>query len=573
MSVLSNVDLKRILTQDEGIIILRRREANITGVGYDLTIGFIRDAVTGKTPETFIDKDNVTRYTLLAGHRYLVISKEFLYLSPQYMATLHSRGSYALKGIIVTSTTVDPNYAGCITGSLFNCSPDDIHIKKENQFATMVFHKLCTPTNTYLQINERGNPKDTQETFHGRYPNIHPDACDAGDAYYGHVRKALEPEFIDALKRMYQKIKLNTESNEQTHVSEEKTAKTETPPKNASEDSVQKSKKIMKVTFLIGNGFDLSVGLNTSYKAFFTHYINNYPDDLLAEQINRDMDNWSDLELALGRFTGKISPITKDKFWDSEYNLENALAEYLQKETERIHLENTEISEKTENEMYRFLTGFYKKNQDEDIESLKRILEDASNVIEYSFITFNYTDTLEQCLNTLGKRVPSFASLPIASYKNQKALHIHGSIRDNTMVLGVNDENQIANADFREPDSKERLIKSDINESYGNTRKQDAQAVIENSSIICVFGMSLGETDQIWWQSIANWLRQDLSRELVIFSKKEGEFLVKKHTLQQERNIRNKFFDNGNIPVDVRRQIEKQIHVVINADLFHIRLV
>ena len=108
------------------------------------------------------------------------------------------------------------------------------------------------------------------------------------------------------------------------------------------------------------------------------------------------------------------------------------------------------------------------------------------------------------------------------------------------MVLGVNDENQIANADFREPDSKERLIKSDINESYGNTRKQDAQAVIENSSIICVFGMSLGETDQIWWQSIANWLRQDLSRELVIFSKKDREFLVKKHTLQQERNIRDR---------------------------------
>ena len=147
------------------------------------------------------------------------------------------------------------------------------------------------------------------------------------------------------------------------------------------------------------------------------------------------------------------------------------------------------------------------------------------------------------------------------------------------MVLGVNDENQIANADFREPDSKERLIKSDINESYGNTRKQDAQAVIENSSIICVFGMSLGETDQIWWQSIANWLRQDLSRELVIFSKKEGEFLVKKHTLQQERNIRNKFFDNGNIPVDVRtnrkadscsdqcRFVSYQVSVIVRRNL------
>lgn len=571
MAVLSDIDLKRILNDDDGIIILRRREKSITGLGYDLTIGFICDAATGKIPETFIDEDNVSRYTLLAGHRYLVISKEFVYLSSQYMATLHSRGSYALKGIIVTSTTVDPNYAGCITGSLFNCSAEDIHIKKSNQFVTMVFHRLCTPTNSFLTINERGNPMDTQETFHGRYPNIHPNACDAGDAYYGQVRKTVEPEFIEALKRIHQKVKKNTEANEKAQSSEEENYSKETPPQRDSEETAGENRKVIKITFLIGNGFDLNVGLKTRYSDFYAYYIKEHPDDLLAKKIGENMDGWSDLELALGQVTSQIEPQRKKEFWDSENNLEEELAKYLKSEMERIHLENKETRNKTESEVYRSLTGFCKKNQVEDIESLKNILEDGDILKEYSFISFNFTDTLEQCLDTLGERFPP---LHISFYNNQKVLHIHGSIRDCTMVLGVNDESQIANEDFRDRNSKDLLIKSYINNSYGTTRTEDARTIIDNSNIICIFGMSLGKTDQIWWQCIAEWLQQDHSRKLAIFSKEEGEFNVKKKTLQKEWEILERFFENGNISSEVRDNIqEDQIYVVINAELFCINLV
>ncbi len=78
MSVLSNIDIVNAMNEDEGIIIMNMRDKSITGLGYDLTIGFIRDADTGEEPETCADDSN--RYTLISGHRYLVISKEFVYI-------------------------------------------------------------------------------------------------------------------------------------------------------------------------------------------------------------------------------------------------------------------------------------------------------------------------------------------------------------------------------------------------------------------------------------------------------------------------------------------------------------
>ena len=62
MAVLSDVDLRKAIKEDEGIIIVNRREKSITAVGYDLTIGFICDADSGDIPETCETDEN--RYVL-----------------------------------------------------------------------------------------------------------------------------------------------------------------------------------------------------------------------------------------------------------------------------------------------------------------------------------------------------------------------------------------------------------------------------------------------------------------------------------------------------------------------------
>ena len=152
MSVLSNVDVEEIISSDKGILILNRKDdkkdKNLTGPGYDLRIGFICDADTGECP--FIDEEKESRYVLSPGKRYLIVSEEYIYLSGQYMATLHSRASYALKGLMIASTMVDPNYSGCIYSSLINVSGKEVFIKQHNAFATMVIHELRTLTATNL---------------------------------------------------------------------------------------------------------------------------------------------------------------------------------------------------------------------------------------------------------------------------------------------------------------------------------------------------------------------------------------------------------------------------------------
>lgn len=82
---------------------------------------------------------------------------------------------------------------------------------------------------------------------------------------------------------------------------------------------------------------------------------------------------------------------------------------------------------------------------------------------------------------------------------DKEILHIHGTTTSN-MVLGVNDKNQIANKELAENSLfRERLTKTEINNmSYGNTKIERACAVIDSSSVICIFGMSIGATDKMW---------------------------------------------------------------------------
>ena len=64
----------------------------------------------------------------------------------------------------------------------------------------------------------------------------------------------------------------------------------------------------MNITFLIGNGFDLNVGLATTYSAFLEEYAkpSDKDSDLLKyfkQKILKDAKMWSNAELAFGAAT------------------------------------------------------------------------------------------------------------------------------------------------------------------------------------------------------------------------------------------------------------------------------
>ena len=62
----------------------------------------------------------------------------------------------------------------------------------------------------------------------------------------------------------------------------------------------------MKLTYIIGNGFDLALGLKTSYKAFYAYYVESLKEKKNAalswfrDKIQSDKELWSDAEKAFG---------------------------------------------------------------------------------------------------------------------------------------------------------------------------------------------------------------------------------------------------------------------------------
>lgn len=59
------------------------------------------------------------------------------------------------------------------------------------------------------------------------------------------------------------------------------------------------------VTFIIGNGLDLSLGLRTTYKDFYKYVIAKKPktNNRIYAAINDDPESWGDFEARLGEYT------------------------------------------------------------------------------------------------------------------------------------------------------------------------------------------------------------------------------------------------------------------------------
>lgn len=243
MAVLGDIDFRKVIENDEGIIISNLREKSITAAGYDLTIGFICDADDGTLPELVSSETNepVRRYCLLPEHRYLIISREYVSFPAQYMATLHSRASYALKGIMLTSTTIDPNFEGFLYATLINCSHSEVYIKEHNQFATMVVHQILTPTDTDLQTNENGTPRDGQETLNAPFSNIDKNAVTLSKVYVTDELQKIKADHRAAQLRAAKKMQEKHDMAAHVQVLSEKEAQSEQCLRNLQEqmDSLQ----------------------------------------------------------------------------------------------------------------------------------------------------------------------------------------------------------------------------------------------------------------------------------------------------------------------------------------------
>lgn len=336
----------------------------------------------------------------------------------------------------------------------------------------------------------------------------------------------------------------------------------------------------MNITFLIGNGFDLNLGLNTKYSDFYPYFVAHASNNNMIKQwLTEDELFWADLEEQLGQKLKNVQKDEKEKFYEDKTELDSLLLEYLENEQKRVSYKGKE--KKIADELVRSLIAFANDLHETGRNSINATYKVFENeVFQYCFISFNYTDILDQIVN-----ITHELKSPIATHfyhgnprKNSinKLIHIHGTLNEE-MILGVNDVNQINNTFFKD-DSEflDTFIKKRMNDNIGQRKTEHAQELIDESHIICIFGMSIGNTDRMWWEEITDWLMQSVYNKLIIYYKGFNNELKKKfpsNIIRLNNKLKKEILEKGGKDMDDLNieDLKNRIFISYNSDIFNFK--
>lgn len=335
----------------------------------------------------------------------------------------------------------------------------------------------------------------------------------------------------------------------------------------------------MNITFLIGNGFDVGLGLRSKFSDYFPQYIEESKNkkgtlSALADEIASDKEEWSYFEKKMGEYTDKFTKTTITDYKAQIKDFEVSFIKYLQKEESLLRYDSSKILQVFE----KALMSFYKSNNlspgsTDTIANLFTHYNQTHYI--FNFISFNYTNTLEKCLAVFSDGIVSRRRVMGSEYLNkvEKIVHIHGT-KSNLPIMGVNDVSQIKNSELAKDNRFAKYIVKPLNIKANRTNNDKfAKDLIDNSQIVCIYGMSLGETDKNWWNIILRWLSGDAKRQLVIFSYDEKYSPSSQFDkLDKEDFIidtLNSYAQSIKIDVEALRE---RIHIAIHKNIFAINL-
>jgi hypothetical protein len=269
----------------------------------------------------------------------------------------------------------------------------------------------------------------------------------------------------------------------------------------------------MKI-MIIGNGFDLSLGLKTSYKDFiesnyFTSLLNQ--NNSLAIYLNekQEINNWVDIEKEITEYSKQIQD-DKSKVKNDFKELKNALIDYLKEAQEEEINQNSKAFEMMKNEI-----------SDTDM-----------------IYNFNYTNSVFHVAEILG-----------SSDIKSKHSFVHGSIENKNIIFGVEDNARINdNHIFLKKSSNINFAESSI------IRVLNSNSRNEKNNIV-LFRHSLGITDSSYFDSYFHSLTFEHNRsELKLYHFGEEAYddmmyIIDKYTSHNLTNFKHsnylKFIDSS----------------------------
>lgn len=285
----------------------------------------------------------------------------------------------------------------------------------------------------------------------------------------------------------------------------------------------------MNITFILGNGFDLACGLKTRFKDVYKEYCKEDSKDTDAiKEFKKDIEgycknkngekndiksvevtsiDWSDFEMALPEYGKKVGDFKKFKEAVIDFTL--FLENYLSEQQQQLNVAQykAEVSELMRK--YIFQINEYCSFKSRAI--LRSKTTDAPSSCHYSFITFNYTNTLEQCL----KDIPR-STKKNNQYNNIYSIprHIHRKLYEG-ILLGLDNEELykvIPHEDIQQ-------LRNFVDKIHINGRSSDITnqlvAKIKDSNIIVIFGWSMGDSDSYWVNVVKKAFTDDKQKTLI----------------------------------------------------------
>lgn len=340
----------------------------------------------------------------------------------------------------------------------------------------------------------------------------------------------------------------------------------------------------MIITYILGNGFDLQLGLKSRYSDFLKEYANIQDEgtENLARfkkylKSEEGSALWSDAERAMGTHCEKVLGLTIVDFTERIRDFETHMFDYLLKQQTECSWEDTA---KIKRAFRDFFLGSFADVINRRSDELN--IESKPENHTYYFVTFNYTDLIDTLVKISIGSPNEIIQMRSAQGRQREdrlgnVYHVHGSLASQ-IIMGVNDDSQISlGKDLELTDElRWQLIKPDMNRAANHNWDKPARTLIQKSDVLLIYGVSYGETDRLWWNDIKAWLKENATHKLVIFEydptfnisfrlpweeaqyerKKRGEILFKLGFQQDESNYES---------------ILNQIYIIVNTKRLNLK--
>ncbi len=319
------------------------------------------------------------------------------------------------------------------------------------------------------------------------------------------------------------------------------------------------------ITFIIGNGFDLNLGMKTRYVDVYDSYIASPSKSKVIEsfkkRIANDYENWSDFELGMAEFAREFS--TEDDFILCVRDFKQHMVQWLTREQQEFlrKVDTNNASSEIAVEFYRVLKNFYKGSTPNVTNAISRLISVYGSTT--SFISFNYTSVLD-----------AIVKLTVQYHRNslldwKMPVHIHGLLSGD-VVLGVDDMEQINNGFYGGKKLKRAFVKPYFNVNFDGDRVTRATEIIESSKIICTFGWSFGKTDATWVEMVKKWLLSNNDHHLIVLKNGDYDYPMcnSDERMDKEDELKDEVigvFDLTEAEID---EVYDRIHVPVGHGMF-----